>query len=59
MCAEHVKLMLKLAPWMQVWDYIYLDGPQPADSRIPAELLQTMRREFEFWCASRLSGNPT
>jgi len=39
---------------MQVWNYIYLDGPEPADSRIPSELLQTMRREFEFWCATGL-----
>ena len=36
----------------QVWDHIYLDGPEPAGSRIPAELLQTMRREFQFWCAA-------
>ena len=44
-----------MLPWMQVWDFVYLDGPEPADGRIPSELLQTMRREFEFWCAVILS----
>lgn len=33
----------------EVWDYIFMDGPLPRDSAIPAETLQTMRREFEFW----------
>ena len=46
--------ILRLFCWRQVWDYIYLDGPQPAGSSIPAELLQTMRREFQFWCATGL-----
>ena len=41
---------LVLLPWLQVWDYVYLEGPEPVGSRIPAELLQTMRREFQFWC---------
>ena len=42
---------LRLLRWPQVWDYVYLDGPEPSGSRIPAELLQTMRREFLFWYA--------
>lgn len=33
----------------EVWDFIYLGAEQPASSSIPTELLQTMRREFEFW----------
>ncbi len=33
----------------EVWDYVFLDGPLPADSGVPAEALQAMRREFDFW----------
>lgn len=33
----------------EVWDYIYLGAEEPIDSPIPTELLQTMRREFEYW----------
>ena len=28
---------------------MFLDGPLPADSGVPAEALQAMRREFDFW----------
>ena len=33
----------------EVWDYIFLGGEQPQNSAIPAQTLQAMRREFEFW----------
>lgn len=33
----------------QVWDYIYMGGEMPAGCPIPADLLQRMRREFEYW----------
>ena len=33
----------------QVWEYIFLDGPQPTDTPIPADVLSRMRREFEYW----------
>ena len=33
----------------EVWDYIFLGGQQPQNSPIPAQTLQAMRREFEFW----------
>ena len=33
----------------EVWDYIFLAGPQPQHSAIPAQTLQALRREFEFW----------
>ena len=33
----------------EVWDYIFLGGGQPQNSAIPAQTLQAMRREFEFW----------
>jgi leucyl-tRNA synthetase len=33
----------------EVWDYIYLGGDLPTNTPIPAELLQKMRREFEYW----------
>lgn len=33
----------------EVWDFIFLDGPQPQHTAIPAEALQAMRREFQFW----------
>ncbi len=35
----------------QVWDHIFLDGPPPADSRVPADVLSVLRREFDYWCA--------
>ena len=50
--SKAAKHKLRVLLRIQVWDFVYLDGPEPADSRIPSELLQTMRREFEFWCAS-------
>ena len=33
----------------EVWDYIFLAGPEPQHSAIPAQTLQALRREFEFW----------
>lgn len=33
----------------EVWDYVFLAGPQPQHSAIPAQTLQALRREFEFW----------
>ena len=33
---------------LEVWDYIFLDGPMPK-STIPAETLQTMKAEFDYW----------
>ena len=33
----------------EVWNHIFLDGPAPEKSAIPAELLQRCRREFKFW----------
>lgn len=38
-------------PALQVWDYIFMGGEEPAGSGIAPELLHTMRREFEYWCA--------
>ncbi|TPX70822.1 leucine---tRNA ligase [Spizellomyces sp. 'palustris'] len=32
-----------------VWDYILLDGPKPADTIIPQETLDRMRREFKYF----------
>lgn len=32
-----------------MFDYIFMGGDEPAGSGIPAELLRTMRREFEYW----------
>jgi len=42
----------------QVWDYIFLQGPLPKDSKIPKAALEKMRTEFEFWypCDIRVSG---
>ncbi len=34
---------------MQVWDHIFLGKPVPADCQVPAEKLELMRREFEYW----------
>lgn len=31
-----------------VWDYVFQEGPLP-ETNIPAELLQKMRTEFEYW----------
>nr|GEX30224.1 leucine--tRNA ligase, cytoplasmic [Tanacetum cinerariifolium] len=32
-----------------VWDYIFLEGPEPKSSNIPSSLLKKMRKEFEYW----------
>ena len=32
-----------------VWDYILLDAPYPAGSRIGKEVLEKMKREFNYW----------
>ena len=37
------------APLPQVWDFIFLEGPEPSSSKIPRQMLQAMRREFNFW----------
>ncbi len=37
---------------VQFWDHVFLDGPPPSGGQIPAELLATCRREFDFWCAA-------
>lgn len=34
---------------MQMWDYVLLEGPEPQSSNISKQLLQTMRREFNYW----------
>ena len=34
---------------MQMWDYVLLEGPEPQGSNISKQLLQTMRREFNYW----------
>lgn len=34
---------------MQMWDYVLLEGPEPQSSSISKQVLQTMRREFNFW----------
>lgn len=34
---------------LEVWDYIFLKGPYPADCKLPEPLLAKMRAEFEFW----------
>lgn len=33
----------------EVWDFIFLEGPEPKHSAIPVQTLQALRREFEFW----------
>jgi len=33
----------------QVWDYIFLRGPYPANCGIPESTLQKLRHEFEYW----------
>ena len=35
----------------QVWEYIFCKGPYPKASGIPEKTLQSMRQEFEYWCA--------
>ncbi len=42
-----VFLSLDLA--LQVWDHIFLEGPEPQHSKIPAQTLKAMRQEFNFW----------
>lgn len=32
-----------------VWDYVFLEGPFPADSGIPEDKLSLLRREFNYW----------
>jgi len=32
-----------------VWDYIMLDAPYPAETTIQKEVLQKMKREFDYW----------
>jgi len=32
-----------------VWDYVLLDKAFPADSKIPKEVLDKMKREFNYW----------
>ncbi len=34
---------------VQVWDYVFLGKGQPTSSRISPDMLQRMRREFEYW----------
>ncbi|GJF00478.1 leucine-tRNA ligase [Phanerochaete sordida] len=33
----------------EVWEYIFRDGPWPADSTIPQEQVDTMKREFDYF----------
>lgn len=46
---EFPTIYASLLSCTQVWDYVYLGGEQPVASPIPADLLQRMRREFEYW----------
>lgn len=32
-----------------VWDFLFLNGPLPSDSKIPKATLEKMQREFRFW----------
>jgi len=32
-----------------VWDFVYLGGPLPSDSKVPKATLDKMRQEFRFW----------
>ncbi|XP_071701876.1 leucine--tRNA ligase, cytoplasmic-like [Rutidosis leptorrhynchoides] len=32
-----------------VWDYLFLSGPEPKSSEIDLSLLKKMKREFEYW----------
>ena len=33
----------------EIWEYIFRNGPWPADSTIPKEHVDTMKREFEYF----------
>lgn len=33
----------------QVWDFIFLNGPFPQNSKIPSSVLMTLKKEFEYW----------
>ncbi|GAX85489.1 hypothetical protein CEUSTIGMA_g12905.t1 [Chlamydomonas eustigma] len=33
---------------MEVWDYVFLEGPVP-NTLIPLDVLERMRREFQYW----------
>ncbi|KAJ9539984.1 hypothetical protein OSB04_026490 [Centaurea solstitialis] len=33
----------------EIWDYVFLSGPEPVSSDIPLAFLEKMRREFEYW----------
>ena len=43
---------------LDVWDYIFLKAPFPAETKIPKQALDRLRREFEYWypCDIRVSG---
>ena len=42
----------------EVWDYVFLKGALPKNSKIATSALDRMRREFEYWypCDIRVSG---
>jgi leucyl-tRNA synthetase len=33
----------------EVWDYVFLEGPEPTECNLSRELLTKMRAEFEYW----------
>mmetsp|Transcript_28742 Transcript_28742/g.68650 ORF Transcript_28742/g.68650 Transcript_28742/m.68650 type:complete len:1574 (-) Transcript_28742:8-4729(-) len=33
----------------EVWDYVLLDGKLPADCKVPVEVLDKMKAEFNYW----------
>mmetsp|Transcript_66053 Transcript_66053/g.157950 ORF Transcript_66053/g.157950 Transcript_66053/m.157950 type:complete len:1191 (+) Transcript_66053:118-3690(+) len=33
----------------EVWDYVFLKGPMPKETKIKEEVLKRMHKEFEFW----------
>ncbi|CAA0820552.1 Unknown protein [Striga hermonthica] len=33
----------------EVWDFLFVDGPYPKSSDLPATLLNKMKQEFEYW----------
>ena len=43
------EVVLSLGLALQVWDHIFLEGPEPQHSKIPAQTLKAMRQEFNFW----------
>lgn len=43
----------------EVWDYIFLEGPQPKDTSIAPDILHAMRREFHFWYPFDLRVRPS